>query len=276
MPDVTVNGVRLTYELQGEGEPIVLIQGAGMPKEAWLIGGLAPALGARYRTVMFDNRGVGGSDAPAAPYSVSDMADDTAGLIERLGLAPCRLVGVSLGGFVAEHLAAESPGLVRAAALVASAGPPSAYGRLWSEGLFEVVRQDMALPTPKRIADFLSVAFTPAQLQDDVLVEAWIEQLSARPLWANPGRLGQVAAGHAWHNQSQNERVARWSKISAPLLVVAFENDAGFPPSSGRQMTQAVPGAELAVIAGAGHGGLITHAGAVSEVLLKFFARADK
>jgi pimeloyl-ACP methyl ester carboxylesterase len=242
MPDVTVNGVRLAYELQGEGEPIVLIQGAGMPKEAWLLGGLAPALAASYRLVVFDNRGVGGSDAPPAPYSVADMAADTVGLIDRLGLAPCRLVGVSLGGFVAEYLAAEFPRLVRAAALVASAGPPSAYGRLWAEGLFEVVRHDIDLPTPKRIADFLSAVFTPAQLQDDVLVAAWIEQLSARPLWANPGRLAQVAAGHAWHNQSQTERATRWSKISAPLLVIAFAHDLGVPPSSGRQMTQMVPG----------------------------------
>jgi pimeloyl-ACP methyl ester carboxylesterase len=95
-----------------------------MVKEAWLAGP-APALAdAGYQVVLLDNRGAGASDAPPAPYTVADLAADTAGLIQQLGIGPCRLVGFSLGGAVAEHLAAERADLVRAAALLGSAGPP--------------------------------------------------------------------------------------------------------------------------------------------------------
>lgn len=91
MAEVTVNGVRLAYELHGRGEPVVLLPGLGMVKEAWLAGP-APALAdAGYQVVLVDNRGVGASDAPPAPYTVADLAADTVGLIDQLGLAPCSL-----------------------------------------------------------------------------------------------------------------------------------------------------------------------------------------
>jgi pimeloyl-ACP methyl ester carboxylesterase len=274
MAAVTVNGVRLAYELHGQGEPVVLLPGLGMVKEAWLAGP-APALAnAGHQVVLVDNRGAGASDAPAAPYTVADLAVDTAGLIDQLGLAPCRLVGYSLGGFVAEHLAAERANLVRAIALLGCAGPPTAYARLVIEAELEMASQGLEPPQRKNIADLLGVLFTPAQLQVDALVEAWTTRLLARPPWRNPGRHGQLAADHGWNQGYEAMHAARWAKLSVPLLAVAFEHDAGFPPSGARQLTQAIPGAELAVIPGAGHGGVLTHAAAVGEVLLKFFASA--
>jgi pimeloyl-ACP methyl ester carboxylesterase len=274
MAEATVGGVRLAYELHGQGEPVVLIPATSMIKEVWLAGP-APALAdAGYQVVLLDNRGAGASDAPPAPYSVADLAADTAGLIQQLGIGPCRLVGFSLGGFVAEHLAAERAELVRAVALLGSAGPPSAYGRLLIEAELEVASQGIELPQRKHVADLLGELLTPAQLQHDALVEAWIARMLARPRWHNPGRHGQFAADHAWNQEYQATHAARWARISVPLLAVAFEHDVGFPPSSARQLTQAVPSAELAVIPQAGHGGVLTHAAEVSEVLLKFFAAA--
>lgn len=275
MGEATVNGVRLAYERHGQGQPVVFISATSMVKEAWLAGP-APALtDAGYQVVLFDNRGAGGSDAPSAPYTVADLAADTAGLIDRLGLGPCRLVGFSLGGFVAEHLAAERADLVRAVVLLASAGPPSTYGRLWVEAELEAASQGLQPPHRKEVVDVLGELLTPAQLQVDRLVEAWAAQLLARPPWRNPGRLGQFAADQAWIDEYQATHAGRWARISVPLLAVAFEHDPLFPPSSVRQLTQAVVGAELAVIPEAGHGGAFTHARAVSEVLLKFFASVD-
>jgi pimeloyl-ACP methyl ester carboxylesterase len=121
MAEATVSGVRLAYELHGQGTPVLFLPGTSMVKEAWLVGP-APALAdAGYQVVLVDNRGVGGSDAPSAPYAVADLAADAAGLIEQLGIGRCRLVGYSLGGFVAEFLAAERPDLVRAVAVLGSA-----------------------------------------------------------------------------------------------------------------------------------------------------------
>jgi len=270
--EATVNGVRLAYELHGQGEPILFLPGTSMEKEAWLVGP-APALAdAGYQVVLVDNRGRGGSDAPPPPYAVADLAADTAGLIEQLGIGRCRLAGYSLGGFAAEHLAAERPDLVRAVALLGSAGPPTAYLQFAIEAELETARQGIDVPQRKQIADALAGLLTPAQLQDDAMIQGLTEGMSARPPWGNPGRHGQFAADHAWFTQYAATHAARWAKISVPLLAVAFEQDAGFPPASARQFTQAVPGAELAVIPDAGHGGVFTHAGEVAEVLLKFFA----
>ena len=241
----------------------------------WLAGPAPSLADASYQVVLVDNRGAGASDAPPAPYTVADLAADTAGLIRQLGLGPCRLVGFSLGGFVAEHLAAEHADLVRAVALLGSAGPPSAYGRLLVEAELEVASQGIELPQRKHVADLLGELLTPAQLQHDALVEAWTARMLARPLWRNPGRHGQFAADHAWNQEFQARHAARWARISVPLLAVAFEQDSLFPPSSARQLTQAVAGAELVVIPEADHGGVLTHASEVGEVLLKFFASPD-
>jgi pimeloyl-ACP methyl ester carboxylesterase len=148
MAEATVNGVRLAYELYGQGKPVLFLPGTSMVKEAWL-GGPAPALaGAVYQVVLVDN--------PPAPYAVADLAADTAGLIERLGTGRCRLAGYSLGGFAAEHLAAKRPDLVRAVAVLGSAGPPTAYLQFLWEAELEMVRQGIDLPQRKQVADALA------------------------------------------------------------------------------------------------------------------------
>jgi pimeloyl-ACP methyl ester carboxylesterase len=274
MAEATVNGVRLAYELQGQGTPVLFLPGTSMVKEVWLDGPAQALAEAGYQVVLVDNRGVGGSDAPPAPYAVADLAADAAGLIEQLGIGRCRLVGYSLGGFVAEHLAAERPDLVRAVAVLGSAGPPTAYLQFSWEAELEMVRQGIDLPQRKQIADTLAGVLTPLQLQDDALVQRVTERMLALPPWGDPGRHGQFAARHAWGTRYRATHAARWAKISAPLLAVAFQQDICFPPSSARQLTQAIPGAQLTVIPDAGHGGVFTHAGEVGEVLLKFFAAA--
>ena len=83
MPDATIDGVKIHYSEAGEGEPLLLIMGYGMPGEAWL--GSLPFLGG-FRAIYYDNRGTGRSDKPAGPYTVVQMADDAAGLLDHLGI----------------------------------------------------------------------------------------------------------------------------------------------------------------------------------------------
>lgn len=268
---VEIGGVRIAYDVHGAGEPVLLIASLGMQKEAWLASVVPPLTDAGYEVVTFDMRGIGESDALPAPYSVADIAADTAGLIEHLGIAPCRLVGFSLGGFVAEELARRRPELVRACVLLASAGPMTAYGRLVVEAGLEVAATGVEVPRRERVKDVLAEILTPRQLQDDSLVESWIALLEASPEWRNPGRHGQYAAVVDW---VQGVGAAgRWGAISVPVLVVAFEDDVAFPPASGSRFADGVAGAELVVVTDAGHGGPFTHAGGVAEHVLDFFRR---
>ena len=136
-----VNGVELAFDVSGHGDAVALIAGTGMPGIAWFAH-RSQLEAAGYRTIAFDSRGVGNSSAPDGPYSVEDMAADTAGLIDHLGIASCHVIGLSLGGLIAEELARSRPDLVRSAVLIGSAGRTSAYERLLTKAELELATVD--------------------------------------------------------------------------------------------------------------------------------------
>ena len=105
-----VDTVELYYEQHGSGAPLLLIMGLAADSMAWLF--QVPEFSKHYRTIVFDNRGVGRSSKPAGPYTISQMADDTAGLLDVLGIARTHVVGVSMGGMIAQELALRHPRLV--------------------------------------------------------------------------------------------------------------------------------------------------------------------
>src|SRR2546425_3248297 len=125
MPKVRVNGIQIFYEEAGRGEPLILIMGFGADHLAWAF--QVRALAARYRVVTFDNRGAGQSDAPEPPYTIHTMADDTAGLMDALGLESAHVVGASMGGMIAQELALAHPARVRSVHLACTAARPDAH-----------------------------------------------------------------------------------------------------------------------------------------------------
>ena len=142
MPEVDLGAVTIAYEVSGAGEPVVLVCGCGQPAIAWHVG-LAPALtAAGYQVITFDNRGVAPSSSPPAPYSVAEMAADTIGLLDHLGLDRVRVAGHSMGGWIAETLAIQHPERVRAAALMGSCN----VGTAWEKAITTVER-DLAAAT---------------------------------------------------------------------------------------------------------------------------------
>lgn len=134
MPTVTVEGLRMYYELTGAGQPLVLIGGLGLDLSE--CGQLIDALAPHYRVLAFDNRGSGRTDKPDEPYTVSQMAEDTAGLMRALGIERAHVVGMSLGGRIALDLALEHPGCVRSLILVSTS---ARVERRWTIGLLGVV-----------------------------------------------------------------------------------------------------------------------------------------
>jgi pimeloyl-ACP methyl ester carboxylesterase len=268
MPELTTREVTIAYDVFGEGDPVVLVCGAGEPALGWQPT-LVPALtAAGYQVVTFDNRGVSPSSSPPAPYSVDDMVSDTLALLDHLSLDRVRIAGYSMGGWVAETMAIRHPERLVGAVFMGSCNLATAW-----EKAITTVERDLARlghSLPRLFYATETLRYLPNRdLQDDGVVDAWLTLIGDMPEWPNPGRLGQYEACLAWSLDVQ--RIEGWPTISVPCLVLAFEEDVDSPPRQAEEAANAIPGARFVEIAGASHLGPFTHGQAVADTLIKFF-----
>jgi 3-oxoadipate enol-lactonase len=118
MPTADANGIRIHYEVHGEGRPLLLILGLGADVSEYTA--LIDQLAARSRVIAFDNRGAGRTDKPDAPYSIELMAADALGVMDALGVTRADVLGISLGGRIALELALGHPERVERLILVST------------------------------------------------------------------------------------------------------------------------------------------------------------
>ena len=273
MPEVTLGEVTVAYDVFGDpgADPVVLIAGCGQPALAWQVGVVPGLTAAGYRVVAFDNRGMAPTSSPPAPYSVADLAADTIGLLDHLDIGSARVVGHSLGGWVAETLAVDHPERVRAVALLGSCNAATAWEKAITTVERDLARLDYDLP-PLFYATEILRYLPNSDLQRDEIVEPWLAMLAEDEPWANPGRLGQYEACLAW--SLDESRTKAWPSISVPVLVFAFEHDIDSPPARAKEAAELIPAARYVELPGASHLAPFTHAADVAAVLVDFFASA--
>lgn len=276
MATVAVDGLTIDYEARGAADApaLLAIMGLGMPAAAWppaLIDLLA-ACGAR--VITFDNRDAGGSTkfsgAPTippavaiaraalrlhvpAPYTLHDMAADALGLLDALGIGRAHLVGVSMGGMIAQLIAALHPQRVASlTSIMSSTGNPSprvAFGR--PRAIRAILRRPKDPQDPQSVIDDLerkfSVIGTPMAREERAAQRAHYERIARRGLDSAASRRQLLAV------LATGDRRPWLTRIVAPTLVLHGRLDPLLPLAAGIETAQCIAGARLVVIDGMGH-----------------------
>jgi pimeloyl-ACP methyl ester carboxylesterase len=266
MPYVSINGLRLAYERAGSGEPVLLIMGQAAGGNAWRMFQVPALNDAGYEAITFDNRGVPPSEAPPGDYCLADLVADTAGLIEALNVGPCRLVGTSMGAFIATELAISRPDLVTCCVLVALRSRGDAVRRALSAGERELARSGIQLPAGYAAAVSVLQMLSPATLKDDLATSGWLdiyELAAARKAAAS----GQTAIDLV------SDRRDTLRSVQVPCRVIAFSDDLLCPPHLCAEVADAIPDCDYVEIASCGHLGYLERPDEVNSAIIEFLAK---
>jgi 3-oxoadipate enol-lactonase len=258
-----VNGIDLYYEEAGSGPPLLLLNGVSNNTLGWA--SLLPVLTDHFRVITFDARGAGRSSAPPGPYTTRQLADDAAAVLNHVGAARSHVVGLSLGGMVAQELALAHPDRVDRLVLVATHARP-ANAAFWDTWVtFYVQAQERGLDGAGTKLWFMAWMFTPAFMAQHEQVQEAVAQWLADPYPApTHGAAGQAAAARA------HDTLERLPQISAPTLVVVGDQDILTPVAAARELADGISGARLVVLEGGGHAALFECEQAFTDALLAF------
>jgi pimeloyl-ACP methyl ester carboxylesterase len=236
-----LEGVRLAYDLQGSGEPLLLIQGLGYGRHGW---GPAPGLfAARFQVAVYDSRGFGDSDVPPGPYTTPQLARDALAVLDAAEIESANVIGISLGGMVAQELVLARPERVGKLVLCSTTpGGPDAY---------PMPEQTVALMAGAPHLDPLEalrlfVVNALAQDPREELVDEIVAYRAAHP--PDPAGWYALAGAGATHDAA-----ARLGEIRVPTLVVHGTADNVVDARNAQLLAAAIPESRLVEFAGVGH-----------------------
>jgi 3-oxoadipate enol-lactonase len=257
MGKVKIDSIELYYEEHGSGDPLLLIMGLAADSVAWMF--QIPAFAERYRTIVFDNRGVGRSDKPPGPYSIHQMANDTAGLLDALGIERAHVVGVSMGGMIAQELALNHPQRVRGLVLACTYPEPDADVERQREFSLKQFRGSISTTGEMQIdVSAIDPLHFFQHLLPTVFNQEFIDRELAKLMQIFGGALqygfsleaimGQVAAAMS------HKATDRLHRIESSTLVITGDADRLISPANSDVLARCIPGAKLVKIPGGSHG----------------------
>lgn len=265
MPLVRVDDVEIHYEEKGQGEPLLMIQGLGYDHRPYTW--LRDLLAGRFRTIAYDNRGVGRSSRPEGPYSIEMMAADASGLLEALSLDRAHVMGVSLGGYIGQMLALEHPGRVERLVLGCTymTGDPERIEMPASTLALLTSREG----TPEEVARRgLGTAFSAGfPSRSPEIFETLVRWRVEDPVPLH-GYMAQLGAGMGFDVED------RVGSISSPVLIIHGDEDAVVPVERARELGRAIGGSRLEILEGAGHLFFIEEAARTADLVASFLGGA--
>ena len=268
MASTTVStGITLEYEVHGEGDPLLLVMGLGGQLVAWPAPFIAGLVDRGFQVITFDNRDIGlSTKIDAAPptktqtamfsisrrfaksaYLLSDMAKDAVGLLDALNIERAHVVGMSMGGMIAQTMAIEHPSRVRSLTSIMSTTGNPRVGRPKTSVLLRAgkLTRGSKETFPERQAALFKLF--SGSLYDELEIRE-VAKLSVERNFTPDGTARQMAAIMA-----SPDRTPQLKKLNVPTLVVHGLEDGLVQPSGGYATTKAIPGARLLAFPDMGH-----------------------
>ena len=223
-----------------------------------------PAFSQRYRTIVFDNRDVGRSDYSDGPYEVADMAADALALCDELELDSFHLLGVSMGGTIAQEVALAAPDRVRTLTLCVTWAGSGRYGAERGRILGASARQ---VPIEEHLEMLLLLTMSEAFYENPDAVDYLRGMMLQNPNRQHPEAFARQAQASGRHEARE-----RISALSMPVHVIGAEHDVLVPVWKSRELAELIPDAKLTVIDGAPHGVSLERAEEFNRAVLDFLA----
>lgn len=289
MPLVQANGTEICYQIDGSGEPLLLIMGLGGQLTDWPPA-LVAALAQQYQVIRFDNRDIGLSEktpgprpsrwelikgnlwpsAGRAPYSLADMADDAAGLLDAIGVEQAHIVGMSMGGMIGQELTLRYPEKVRSLCSIMSNTGDRRHGRPWPRVVISLARRS----TPDR-ASAIDVTLSMFRLVGGAdWDEAAHSERTAASLERSYHPAGMLRQSQAV--AAAPDRTDALTKVRQPTLIMHGLDDTLVSPSGGIATAKAIRGSRLLLFPGMGHDLPATRHDEMLEAIGLNIARANE
>lgn len=248
MPTQRVGDIGIYYELHGEG-PQTLVMIHGLTLHSGVFREQTPEFARHFRTVLFDNRGCGRTDKPDEPYSMRQLGADTAGLLNVLQIRRAAVLGISMGGMIAQEFALNYP--ERLSCLILACTHFGGKGAIQPAPEIQAA-MTISAATPEQRQLQLKAAFSDETIagRPDVLEKVnEIRAIHPMPPFALARRM-QALAGH--------DTAERLKSIESPTMVMTGREDRLVPPANARMIAERIPGAVLKELPG-GHVFFIEH-----------------
>jgi 3-oxoadipate enol-lactonase len=266
VPVADVNGQRLYYESHGEGEPLVIVMGLSTDHLAWAM--QIPEWSKHYRVVEFDNRDVGQSSYADGPYEIADMARDTLALADELGLDTFHLLGMSMGGAIAQEAALAAPERIRTLTLVVTFAHYGRWGaeraRIWSAAALRTPREE-------HVDNLLLLTLSQELYDEQPDFVAYVRQMTL----SNPHPQAPEAFTRQLDAISRHHTLDRLGSLSMPTHVIGAEHDILVPVWKSSEIAEAIPGAKLTIVERAPHGVNVERADDFNRAVLDFLAGVE-
>jgi 3-oxoadipate enol-lactonase len=257
MPDITIGQTQIHFEEAGAGSAILFLHGLGSCGQDWLL--QMPVFAARFHVIAPDLHGHGQTDKPHGQVSIVQMTRDVYELLDALNVTRAHVVGLSLGGCVAQQLALDFPARVRSLTLVNTFAnfdlgtPGNAIPLAFRMGILGV----LGLPAQAR---FVAARLFPKPEQAELRALA-AERIAANDMATYTRLLLAIRAFDVTH---------RLSEIACPTLVIAGDRDTTVPLRAKTFLAQHIPGARFELVADSGHATPIDQPDVLSRLVLDF------